>query len=90
MEQEYAHSPTANLDYGFDWSNWLSVGEIITNSAWVVEAGLVQSNQQISGAVVSLFLSGGVVGTSYKVSNTITTSASRVDTRTFSLSCKQR
>lgn len=90
MEQEYTHSPTAHLDYGFDWSNWLSEGETIVSSVWAVDAGLAMSNQQLVGAVASLFISGGVVGNIYKISNTITSSASRIDTRTFAVSCKLR
>jgi hypothetical protein len=90
MEQEYQHSPSAVLDYGFDWSHWLNAGETIVNSVWVVDIGLTANNPQNVAGVTSTFISGGVIGNVYKVSNTITTSASRVDTRTFSLSCKQR
>ena len=91
---EYIHAPLANLDYGFDWSQWLMQGETISISSWTISGGLVKSQEQNLLGVTSVFISGGVSGTIYKLTNSITTSVSggvtRTDSRTISLSCKDR
>lgn len=87
---EYTHSPYATLDYGIDWSVILNPNEVITNSIWYVDAGLIKSLEQISGNVTALFISGGVVGTMYKLVNVITTSQGRGDARTINLYCTNK
>ena len=89
-EEEFEHAPLASLDYGFDWTAWLSQGETITTSTWVVDTGLTKSLEQNSAGITSLFVTGGIVGKVYKLTNTITTSATRSDSRTIKLSCKLR
>lgn len=88
--KEYEHSPLAKLDYGFNWSPWLGSGETVTVSNWEVTAGMVMTTPQISSGITSVFLEGGVVGTSYFLKNTITTSFGRVDSRTIKILCKNR
>jgi len=91
-DHEFDHAPLASLDYGFDWasSGWLASGETIATSTWTVESPLVASLEQIAGGITSLFVTGGVAGNIYKITNTITTSLTRTDSRTIKLSCKQR
>ena len=89
-DYEFVHAPNASLDYGFDWSSWLATDETISTSVWVVDLPLVASLEQNVSGVTSLFVTGGVVGKMYKVSNTITTSLTRTDTRTIKLSCRLR
>lgn len=48
------------------------------------------SVEQKTGSVVTVWLSGGTVETAYTVSCRFTTSASRVDERSFSLIVRQR
>ena len=90
IDKEYEHAPTSKLDYGFDWNLWLAVGETIITSVWLVDSGLTQSNEDNVSGVTSVFVAGGVAGTSYKLKNTITTSNRRIDSRTIRLSCKNR
>lgn len=89
-DYEFEHAPLAILDYGLDWSSWLVSGETITNSTWTVDTGLTKSLEQNLAGVTSLFVSGGVVGKVYKLTNTITTSTTRSDSRTIRLSCRLR
>ena len=89
-DKEYEHAPSSNLDYGFDWNPWLATGENISISTWDVDVALSQSNAQVISNVTSVFVAGGVAGTSYKLKNTITTTDGRVDSRTIKLSCKNR
>ena len=88
--REYEHSPLAKLDYGFNWSSWLVSGETITASEWDVDAGLTPTTPQINGATTSVFVEGGVAGTSYNLINSITTSVGRKDSRTIKVHCKNR
>lgn len=94
MTIEYNHAPGADLDYGFDWreNKWLETGEIITQSAWTVQPeGITLTRQQIAqDAVTSVFAAGGVNGRQYVLTNTITTSEGRTDSRTIRLNCKTR
>ena len=87
---EFTHGVGSNLDYGFNWSAWLAVGETITQSTWTVTTGIVLTNQLISGSTTSTFASGGEASKIYQLYNTITTSADRIDSRTLTLSCKKR
>lgn len=92
VEKEFAHTPLAKLDYGFDWASngWLASGETITLSEWVVDAGLTKSDERNSAGITSVMIEGGELNKVYKLTNTITTSDSRKDSRTIKLICKQR
>ena len=88
-DKEFEHAPNAKLDHGFDWTAWLASDETISTSTSNTDV-LTSSSPQITGKVTSVFVEGGVVGTSYKLVNTITTSVGRIDSRTIRLSCKNR
>jgi hypothetical protein len=90
---QYDHAPGADLDYGFDWkaNHWLEDGEMVIDSAWSVTGDIIMSRQQIDGgAVTSVFVAGGKVGQTYKLINSIVTSSGRKDSRTITITCKQR
>lgn len=87
---DYTHAPGATLDYGLDWSQWLTSPETITTSTWTVDTGLMQSNPSNIAGVTSVFLAGGTAGAMYKVVNTITTSVGRIDSRIIRISCNAR
>ena len=93
-QTQYDHAPGADLDYGFDWktNGWLEVGETITASNWSVQpAGITLTRPQIvQGTVTSVFAGGGVSGRRYVLTNTVTTSAGRTDSRTVNIDCKYR
>ena len=86
---EFAHAPGANLDYSFDWSLWLELGDTLVASSWA-SPNLTLTNDQLTGNVTLVFAQGGVVGTSYPLVNTVTTANGLVDSRTIYLSCKNR
>ncbi len=70
-------------DFSVDWSSWLATGETISTSEWTVPSGLTEGATTESSGVATVWLSGGAVGTTYRVSNKISTSESRVDERSF-------
>lgn len=89
-KMEYDHSPLAKLDYGFNWTSWLAAGETITSSVWAVDVALTKSGEQNVSGVTSVFVEGGEVGKQYLLTNTITTSVGRKDSRIIKLFCKVR
>lgn len=81
---EFVKIDTAVLDYEEDWTAWLE-GDTISTSSWVADTGITidsDSNTTVKGVV---WLSGGTVGESYDVTNTITTAGLRTDSRTIEI-----
>ena len=71
------------LDYTVEWKNWLG-DDTIASDAWAVDTGI--TIDETAGGVSSLrtvWLSGGTAGTTYKVTNTVTTTDGRVAARSF-------
>jgi hypothetical protein len=73
--------PNAELDYSWDWTDWLASGETIVDSTFIVPAPLVLLAQSDDGKIATVWLGGGVEGANYRVVNRITTSAGRKDDR---------
>lgn len=91
MELWPPKDPEEILDYELDWTDRLE-SETIASSLWAIESGTVEiledapHEQEITGAVTKLWLSGGTLGESCIITNTILTSANR--TREFSAKVK--
>jgi hypothetical protein len=83
----YGKASTSVLDYGLDWSGWLSSSEALSCSVWVVESGLNSSSVSTSTSISSVWISGGTVGQSYEAANTIWTDSNpqRKTTRTIKI-----
>lgn len=85
--------PLSHLDYGFNWASYLPVGATITTSAWAADpapavAPLVFDAETHVSSVAMIWITGGVSGTDYLVTNTITFtvgSVVRTDSRSFIL-----
>ena len=90
--KEFEYSPNPRLDFSVDWSSlgWLESGETIVTSVWTVDPALTKSDEQVLNGVTSVFVEGGEVNKTYTLTNTITTSKSRRDSRSIRLFCKQR
>lgn len=88
--QTIRKDPDAKLDFGFDWSSWLATGETITASAWTVPTGITEESKSFSSTATLIWLSGGTAGASYTLQNQITTSASRIDERSFVVMVAER
>ncbi|MGB3443906.1 MAG: hypothetical protein WBA97_34645 [Actinophytocola sp.] len=86
----YLKDPDAVLDYGVDWSAWLSEGEAITASNWTVPSGITKDSQSHSGSDATVWLSGGTTGLSYEVTNRITTNQGRTDDRSIQIVVRDR
>lgn len=82
--------PNAVLDYEFDWSVWLDVGETISSHTVTVTGGIVKDSSANSTTAVTAWISGGTAGTDGTVSCRIVTSAGRTDDRTITLRLQER
>ena len=86
----FTKDPNAVLDYAIDWSKWLA-GDQISESAWSVsDPALEVSDETNTATQATVWLSGGAVGTSYTVTNKITTQAGRIDERSFIVQVQDR
>jgi hypothetical protein len=89
MAAFFEQAPQAVLDYTIDWTAWLN-GDTISNSIWAYPgltlAPLGTTVQ--SGAIATVWLTGGTPGTTYKVRNQIITVNGRTERETFDLLVK--
>jgi hypothetical protein len=82
--------PDAVLNYVMDWSDWLDSGETISTSTWTVDSGLTEDSETETTTTATITLSGGTVGSRYRVTNRITTSGSQTDDRSFFVDVVER
>ncbi|MCA9340003.1 MAG: hypothetical protein KDA17_03785 [Candidatus Saccharibacteria bacterium] len=79
----------AVLDYSVDWSEFLAdVNDTIVESTWFVDDGLTKDSQS-SGAVETVWISGGTRGVAYSVTNQIKTDGGRTKEQTILLRCEE-
>ena len=64
-------APSKPLDFMQDWSSWLSTGDTIATSTWTVETGLTVDSETNTTTTATVIISGGVAGTTYKITNSI-------------------
>lgn len=84
-------SAGSNLDYGLDWSDFLATapGDEIQTSTWTPEdPSVVCTNAAISGAITTVWITGGQAGQWYAVVNEITTRDGRRDSRVCMLNVR--
>ena len=83
--------PDAVLDYPVDFSEWLAdISDTYASHTILVSAGLTLDSSSESGGIITPILSGGVVGATESFTVRITTTAGRVDDRTFFLKIVER
>ena len=92
MPQRFIKDPNAQLDYKFDWSNWLETSEVISSYTLVVQTGLVEETSSNDDDSVTVWLSGGVAGNLYTVLCRVETDSYpvRIDDRTITIYCMER
>jgi hypothetical protein len=76
--------PAAVKDYGFDWSAWMSSGDVVSSSVFSAGTCVVTSSS-ISSYTTVCFIGSGTAGEIYKVTNRISTAQGRIDERSFDL-----
>jgi len=79
------------LDYTFDWTAWLDdVADSIATRVANADAGIAVDSSAIAGKKVIIWLSGGTVGTTYRVECKITTAGGRTDERSIFIKVVER
>lgn len=78
--EKFTKQPTDVQDYDIDFSEYLTSmgGDTALSQVTSADPGITLVYSMLTGAVVKVFLSGGVTGTSYKVTTTLTTMGGRV------------
>jgi len=87
--------PQSRLTYVMDWSDWMPTGDSLSTTTFTVNTVAGSSNVTIHTTGVSsntayVELSGGTAGTTYTVTNTITTADGKIDRRRFRLKVLER
>ena len=87
----FTKDPDAVLDYSVDWSLWLA-GDQIATSQWILapDTDLEAAADTNTTTKATVWLSGGVNGTTYLATNRITTAGGRTDDRTISIKVQDR
>ena len=78
-----AKDVSAELDYTWDWSDWLAVGETIINAVITTPTGLVLENSLTQSTKVVAWYSGGEDAKTYMPACQITTNQGRTDERSL-------
>jgi len=84
--------PNAVLDYSIDWTTWLATSETISASSWTVPTGITQTTPapSFTNTVTTIWLLGGTAGTTYTLTNHITTNQGRQDDRSITIQVVER
>lgn len=83
-----AKAAADDVDYSIDWNLQLESGEGVQTSDWDVPSGLTKGDDGISGTITTCWISGGTVGDTYRVTNTISTTENRTIERGFELTVR--
>lgn len=86
----FIKDPDAVLDYEIDWTEWLD-GDAIQTATWHDPTdGLTVVRSSTTNTVSTVWLSGGTVGATAKVTCRVVTNGGRTEDRTLSLWVTQR
>jgi len=77
------------LDWKVDWSSWLG-SDTISTSNWAATTGVTLGTTSNSSTVATAFISGGSIGNTYTLTNTITTAAGRTAKRAIFVTFVER
>jgi len=92
MGQVKIKDPGDDLDYVFDYSDWLATSETISNYTITVDTGLTyaSSDDSESSGLITCWLSGGTAGQDYNVVCSAITNAARTKEWTGIIRVKDR
>jgi hypothetical protein len=85
----FVKDPDAELDYTFNWADWLGL-DTISSSTVVADDGVVVESTTSTTTTVTVWLSGGDPGVTYGVRCRIVTAAARTDDRTMQIVVRER
>ena len=83
--------PDAELDYIFDWAEWLAgITDTIASKEIIVETGITCDSSSIVSDTVVAWISGGTAGATYRVTCRIVTAGGRTDDRSIFIKIAER
>ena len=75
----FNQQPAENLDYDFDFTDWLSArGDAALSQLVTLEAGAMLGTAMLQGSVVKVYVSAGTDGAKLKLACTLTTTGGRI------------
>ncbi|WP_372570345.1 phage fiber-tail adaptor protein [Ruegeria jejuensis] len=78
--------PDAILDYYFDWSDEMTeYSDSIASHSILPTSGLAVDSSSHTANIVTVWLSGGIAGRTYRVTCRITTAGGRTDDRSMNI-----
>lgn len=86
---KFIKDPDAVLDYQVDWSVWLG-DDTIASSTWIVPDGITKGFDANTTTTATIWLSGGIAGLNYTITNRITTDNGRTDDRTITIQVQDK
>lgn len=90
MDSWPTKDPDSKLDYGINWLSWLD-GDTISASTWIVPAGITKDPvlaDDFTATTTRIWLTGGTAGTTYELTNRITTAAGRIQDHSVKVKVK--
>lgn len=91
MPSSFLIDPDAVLDYRFDWSQWLTAGEVIQDhTVTAITDGITVDSSDPTDTDVTAWLSGAAISTTQRVTCHIVTDQGREDDRTITLQVRNR
>lgn len=94
MGNVFTKSPSALLDYGVDWGDWLEAdADTITAASWTAispSGGLVESSSSFNTTTATIWLNSGCANVDYRFYNRIITACARNETREMIIRVRTR
>lgn len=80
----FVKDPDAVLPFAVDWTEWLLPGDTIAASSWIdVTTGITVDDDWFTDTIATVVLSGGTLGSTYALTNRVTTADGYTDDRTI-------
>jgi hypothetical protein len=79
---DYEQDPDSILDYEYSWAGMLS-GDTIATSQFLLPDGMTEESSSNTDTTATIFVGGGSCGSTYRVTNRITTAGGRTLDKTI-------
>ena len=89
----FVKDPDSRLDYGVDWSDFLTANDDTVSTATFVnthEDLLLEDAILVDGVIHACFISGGVLGRTYHITSRIVTAGGRTKDHSFALLMREK
>lgn len=87
---QWIKAPGARKDYSRDWADWLGTDTIASSSWSADDTGISVESSTHTDKTTTVWLSGGVVGKTYRVVNTIVTTGGRTEVKSIKINVKEQ